>query len=103
MVVVPCRRLWDPRSSRLRRGPSRAAKRHPRDPHLSKKSRGSTIGHSTSIIGVLALIGYCGLCMAAPCEVDSSYRSTGVPDVASLALNHSFEPPGSQWLRTPRW
>ena len=48
MVVVPCRRLWDPRSSRLRRGPSRAAKRHPRDPHLSKKSRGSTIGHSTS-------------------------------------------------------
>ena len=48
MVVVPCRRLWDPRSSRLRRGPSRAPRRHPRDPHLSKKSRGSTIGHSTS-------------------------------------------------------
>ena len=56
MVVVPCRRLWDPRSSRLRRGPSRSPRRHPRDPHSSKKSRGSTNGH-TLLLGTHTWLG----------------------------------------------
>jgi len=47
MVVPPCRRLWDPRMSRLTPGPRRSPGRRSGDPHSSKNSWGSTLGHFT--------------------------------------------------------
>ena len=47
MVVPPCRRLWDPRMSRLTPGPRRSPGRRSGDPHASKNSSGSTLGHFT--------------------------------------------------------
>ena len=43
----PCRRLWDPRMSRLTPGPRRSPGRRSGDPHSSKNSWGSTLGHFT--------------------------------------------------------
>ena len=47
MVVPPCRRLWDPRMSRLTPRPRRSPGRRSGDPHLSKKCSGSTVGDLT--------------------------------------------------------
>ena len=47
MVVPPCRRLWDPRMSRLARGPRRSPGRRSGDPQLSENSRGPTFGRFT--------------------------------------------------------
>ena len=44
MVVVPCRRLWDPRSSRLRRGPSRARDGTPGTPICRKNLEDPQLG-----------------------------------------------------------
>ena len=47
MVVPPCRRLWDPRMSRLTPGPRRSPGRRSGDPQLSKKWPGSPVGDLT--------------------------------------------------------
>eukprot|EP00964_Phaeocystis_antarctica_P073459 scaffold45053_cov45-Phaeocystis_antarctica.AAC.3 len=47
MVVPPCRRLWDPRMSRLPPRPRRSPGRRPGDPHSSKNSCGPPLGHFT--------------------------------------------------------